>query len=96
MELARVFSEKGSKRTLRFVAWGCEESGCVGSRHDASRLKKENDDLKKGDEDAKSELDWIRLVVNADVQGGKIGRNTAASLGPVELKSAVKLLAKEA
>lgn len=95
LELARVFSEKGSKRTLRFVAWGCEESGCVGSRHDASRLKREGDELKKGDEDAKSELDWIRLVVNADVQGGKIGRNTAASLGPVELKSAVKLLAKE-
>jgi aminopeptidase YwaD len=95
MELARVFKENGTKRTMRFVAWGCEESGCVGSAHDASRLKREADELKEGDPDAKTELDGIRLIVNADVHGGKIGSNTAAALGPVELKSSVKLLAKE-
>ncbi|HUS79480.1 MAG TPA: M20/M25/M40 family metallo-hydrolase [Patescibacteria group bacterium] len=95
MELARIFKEKGSKRTMRFIAWGCEECGCVGSSHDASTLKKEADKAKADDPDAKSELDRVRLVVNADVQGGRIGSNSAAALGPVELKSSVKLLAKE-
>ena len=94
MELARVFKEKGTKRTMRFMAWGCEESGLKGSSHDVKRLKKESDEAKKDDKDKKTELDKIRLVVNADVQGGKIGKNTAAVLGPVELKSAVKILAK--
>jgi len=94
MELARIFKEKSTKRTMRFIAWGCEESGLVGSISDVKRLKKESDELKRTDADAKTELDKIRLVINADVQGGKIGKNTAAVLGPVELKSSVKLLAK--
>lgn len=94
MELARVFKEKSTKRTMRFIAWGCEESGLVGSTSDVKRLKKESDDLKKENPDVKTELDNIRLVINADVQGGKIGKNTAAVLGPVELKSSVNLLAK--
>jgi aminopeptidase YwaD len=94
MELARVFKEKGSKRTMRFMAWGCEESGLKGSSHDVKRLRKQSDEAKNEDKEKKTELDKIRLVVNADVQGGKIGKNTAAVLGPVELKSAVKVLAK--
>jgi len=94
MELARVFKEKKSKRTMRFIAWGCEESGLVGSTSDVRRLKKESDEIKKNNSDEKTELEHIRLVINADVQGGKIGKNTAAVLGPVELKSSVKLLAK--
>ena len=32
MELARLYAERGSKRTLRFVAWGAEEGGLIGSR----------------------------------------------------------------
>ena len=39
VELARVFKERGSKRTLRFVAWGSEEMGLYGSNHYAKKLK---------------------------------------------------------
>ena len=31
MELAKVFVEKGSRRTMRFIAWGAEEMGLRGS-----------------------------------------------------------------
>jgi len=95
MELARVMKQHGSKRTIRFIAWGCEESGCVGSSSDVIRLKQESDNMKKQNPDAITELDKIKLVVNADVQGAIIGTNSAPSLGPVELASSVKLLAKE-
>lgn len=85
MELARIFKEVGSKRTLRFMAWGSEEIGTKGSVHDVNRLQK----------DEKPELDKIRLVINVDVQGARLGSNTSASLGPKELAASVKLLAKE-
>lgn len=42
-----------------------------------------------------TELDRIKLVVNADVQGAIIGTNTTAALGPPDLTASVKLLAKE-
>jgi aminopeptidase YwaD len=91
MELARIYKESGSKRTLRFMAWGSEEIGCKGSEHDVNRLKKE--DGSKGDEI--SELDKVRLVINVDVQGARLGSNTSAAMGPSELAASVKLLAKE-
>jgi aminopeptidase YwaD len=91
MELARIYKEAGSKRTLRFMAWGSEEIGCKGSEHDVNRLKKDDDS--KGDE--KTELDKVRLVINVDVQGARLGTNTSAAMGPSELAASVKLLAKE-
>jgi aminopeptidase YwaD len=94
MELARVFKELGTKRTMRFIAWGCEEIGCKGSAHDVNRLKKEHDAMKK-DSDEKTEMEKIRLVLNVDVQGARLGSNTASSLGPDDLMVSVKLLAKE-
>lgn len=95
LELARVFKEKGSKRTLRFIAWGNEEMGLRGSHHYAHELKKTAEELKKKDSDEESELDRIKLVVNLDVHGALLGTNEAAVLGPTDLTASVKLLSKE-
>ncbi len=95
MELARVFKEKGTKRTMRFVAWGCEEVGLLGSREYATKLREASEKAKKEDEDAETELDRIRLCVNLDVHGALIGANASRVLGPPELTASVKLLSKE-
>ncbi len=95
MELARVFKEKGTKRTMRFVAWGCEEVGLLGSREYATKLREASEKAKKEDEDAETELDRIRLCVNLDVHGALIGTNASRVLGPPELTASVKLLSKE-
>jgi aminopeptidase YwaD len=95
LELARVFKERGSKRTMRFVAWGCEELGLLGSREYARRLREASEAAKKADEDAATELDNTVLCLNLDVHGGLIGTNSAKVLGPPELTAAVKLLSKE-
>ncbi len=95
MELARVFKEKGTKRTIRFIAWGCEEVGLLGSREYATKLREASEKAKKEDEDAETELDRIRLCVNLDVHGALIGANASRVLGPPELTASVKLLSKE-
>lgn len=94
MELARVFKEKGTRRTMRFTAWAGEEMMLLGSGHDALRLKNDDGAIKKEDPEAESELDKVKLVVNVDVQGARIGTNQASALGPPELGASVKLLAK--
>lgn len=95
LELARVFKEKEGKRTLRFVAWGNEEMGLVGSHHYARGLKKASEELNKESPDEESELDRIKLVVNLDVHGTLLGTNEARILGPPDLTASVKLLSKE-
>lgn len=95
MELARVFKEKGSKRTLRFIAWGSEEMGLDGSNLYAKKLKEENKKAKEADKDAKTELDMVKLSVNLDVHGAMIGTNVASILGPPMLTHSIKLLSKE-
>jgi hypothetical protein len=95
LELARVFKEKGSKRTLRFIAWGNEEMGLVGSHHYVRELKKTSEELKKKSSDEENELNRIKLVVNLDVHGAILGTNEAAVLGPIDLTTSVKLLSKE-
>jgi aminopeptidase YwaD len=95
LELARVFKEIGSKRTMRFVAWGCEELGLLGSREYAKKIREASEAAKKLDEDAVTELDNTVLCLNLDVHGGLIGTNSAKILGPPELTAAVKLLSKE-
>lgn len=95
MELARVFKEKGSRRTLRFIAWGSEEMGLDGSNLYAKRLKKEDKEAKEKDEKTKTELENTRLMVNLDVHGAMIGTNVAAVLGPSILTHSLKLLSKE-
>jgi len=96
MELARVFKEKGTKRTMKFAAWGCEELGLLGSRDYATKLRKASEEAKKEDEDDdQTELDRTVLCVNLDVHGGYIGTNSSRVLGPPELTASVKLLSKE-
>lgn len=95
MELARVFKEKGTKRTMRFIAFGSEEIGCEGSEAYVKWLREEHEKTKKQNPEETSELEQIKLIINIDVQGALIGSNTAAALGPPELTAAVKLLAKE-
>jgi len=95
LELARVFKEKGSKRTLRFVAWGSEEMGLDGSNLYAKKLKEDDKTAKEKDEDAETELDRHRLCVNLDVHGAMIGTNAAMILGTPMLSNSVKLLSRE-
>jgi aminopeptidase YwaD len=95
LELARVFKERGSKRTMRFVAWGSEELGLLGSRHHATALREASEKAKKEDEDAETELERVVLCVNLDVHGALIGTNSSRVLGPPELTAAMKLLSRE-
>lgn len=95
LELARVFKDRGTKRTMRFVAWGCEEIGLLGSREYAKRLREASEAAKKANEEANTELDYTVLCLNLDVHGGLIGTNSAKILGSPELTAAVRLLSKE-
>ena len=96
MELARVFKEKGTKRTMKFAAWGCEEVGLLGSRDYATKLRKASEEAKKENEDEdQTELDRTVLCLNLDVHGGFLGTNSSRALGPPELKTSVMLLSKE-
>jgi len=100
MELARIFKQIGSKRTLRFIAFSGEEQGLRGSIAYAKKLRKTDKEAKKEDKQFTlkgnlSELDKHRLVVNIDVQGALIGSNAAWISGPLDLGAAVRLLAAE-
>lgn len=99
MELARLFAERGSQRTLRFVAWGAEELGLRGSVHYIKDLKAQDKAARNAPGFVagrdQTELDQHRLCVNIDVQGALLGRNRSLVLGPRDLAAAVTLLAKE-
>jgi len=95
MELARVFIERGTKRTIRFVAWGSEELGLLGSRDYATKLREASEKDKKEDEDKETDLERHLLCINLDVHGAFLGTNACRVLGPPELTASVKLLAKE-
>ena len=95
LELARVFKEKSTKRTIRFAAWGCEELGLQGSYAYAKKLRETSDAAKKADENAVTELDNTMLCVNLDVHGGLIGTNSSTITGPPDLTAAIKTLSRE-
>ncbi len=99
MELARVFAARGSRRTMRFVAFGAEELGLRGSVHYIKELKAADKAARKEpgfvEGRDRTELEKHVLCANIDVQGALLGTNHAYTLGPSELTAAVKLLAKE-
>lgn len=100
MELARVFSRRGSKRTLRFATFGCEELGLRGSTAHVMNLKKAHAKhlAKKRGKAWKLEaspLERTRLMLNFDLQGLLLGDNYCPVGGPPELMGACKLLASE-
>lgn len=99
LELARVFADTGSWRTLRFVGWGAEELGLRGSVHYIKELKKKDGEERRAEGFVKgrdrTELEQHRLCVNLDVHGAILGQNKASILGPADLAAAVRLLARE-
>ncbi len=99
MELARIFAKIGTRRTLRFAAWGAEELGLRGSVHYVRTLKDADEKDRKAETYVKgrdkTELERHVLCVNLDVHGAILGKNVALILGPADLSAAVRLLAKE-
>lgn len=99
MELARVLSAAGSKRTLRFIAFGGEETGLQGSKHYARELLKADKRQRKSktfnDKTDKTELARHVLTFNADVHGAVLGKHNFKYSGSEDLAAAVRLLAKE-
>ena len=97
MELARVFSEKRSRRTLRFIAFGGEEMGLRGSIAYARGLKNEKPEVEtESDKTGNSALlDRIEFMVNIDVQGTRLGSNSFFGFGPPDIAASVRLLCSE-
>ena len=99
MELARVLSQVGSQRTIRFAAWGAEELGLRGSVFYIKDLKQRAKEARQAEgfvkDRDKTELEQHRLCVNLDVHGAILGQNHAIILGPADLTAAARLLAQE-
>ncbi|RLE69684.1 MAG: hypothetical protein DRJ34_00145 [Thermoprotei archaeon] len=81
MELARIFSSKKNMRTIRFIAFGAEELGLLGSRKYAESHRKD--------------LEKVKLMVNIDVQGSGMGRISAIVSGGDDIKNYIEILGKE-
>jgi len=99
LELARVFAQKGSRRTLRFAAWGSEEGGGLGSSFYLIDLKKKTLQQKQDPafipEKQKTELEKILFNVNLDVLGLSVGHNVCHALGPEALQHYIRTLSIE-
>jgi len=100
MELARVFAARGSKRTIRFATFGCEEVGLRGSTAHVENLLKAHAKHRPGKGDGwklrRSPLEEQRLMLNVDLQGLLMGENYCPVGGPPELAAACRLLSSEA
>lgn len=81
MELLRHFAANPPKRTLRFVWFGSEEVGCLGSR---AFVKKHQAGLAS-----------ILLMVNLDLGGGIIGHDRVDVMGEKDLLHHLKFINKE-
>ncbi|MCL2547957.1 MAG: M28 family metallopeptidase [Symbiobacteriaceae bacterium] len=81
MELCRYFAEHQPQRTLRFVWCGSEEYGLLGSFFHVAEHQED--------------LDKVKLVINVDVAGGFIGRNSTIVTGPQALVDVIDYLCKE-
>jgi aminopeptidase YwaD len=99
LELARVFAQQGCKRTLRFIAWGTEEGGDLGSAKYVIELKKK-DRQERADPDfvegySRTELERHIFQINLDVLGLALGSTSCSPLGPAEIGSYIHSLACE-
>ena len=99
LELARVLSAAPTRRTLRFVAFGAEETGLNGSSHYADSLAKraERQKRRRGFRSGvdKTECEQHRLSFNIDVHGSGLGRNSVWYTGAQDLGASIRLLASE-
>ena len=92
LELARLYQKRGSKRTLRFIAFDGEETGYAGSRFYARDLTIRS---RGKDKTGKSLLQKHLFCLNMDVLGMTLGFNTCFVQGPKQISTAVDLLSKE-
>lgn len=83
MELARLYAARGSRRTLRFVAWGSEEGGLLGSLGYVCRQ-------------GTSELEKHLLCISLDGLGFPLGENVCYLQAAPELGESIIALSKEA
>lgn len=81
MELARHFAENPPKRTLRFIWFGAEEMGLMGSWAHVEKQKERTNN-------------YI-FMVNVDVAGGIIGNNSASVMGSDKLVSYLDVMGSE-
>lgn len=81
MELARIFAENPPRRTLQFIWFGAEELGLFGSQAYVKEHEKE--------------LENLQLLINIDVAGGILGRNSCTVTGPEPLRAYADALGKE-
>ena len=81
MEIMRHFQDITPKRTMKFVWFGAEERGLLGSKDYVKRHKEE--------------LKNIKLVVNVDMAGVILGQDCAIVSADLSLKHMVDLLGKE-
>jgi Zn-dependent M28 family amino/carboxypeptidase len=99
MELARLYARRGSRRTLRFIAFDGEEAGFLGSRHYLKKLKEKG--ISEGEAQSfvkgrdKTEFQKHLFCLNLDVLGMALGHNTCFVLGPQEVTATIKVLSKE-
>lgn len=99
LELARIYAQRGSQRTLRFAAWDGEEAGYMGSFHYLKELKK-LDKIEREEPHFKVGLDKTTferhlLCINMDVLGMALGIDACYVSGPTDLANTVKVLGKE-
>jgi aminopeptidase YwaD len=99
LELARIFAERGSRRTLRFAAWGSEEGAGGGSLKYVLELKKAHK-LQKAAPDyvegySKTDLEKHVLNINLDVLGMSIGHNECVLQASEALENYLKALTCE-
>jgi aminopeptidase YwaD len=99
LELARVFAQRDTKRTLRFAAWGSEEAGLLGSKKYVFELKAKAKTEKEAvgfvEGVSKTELDRHIFNINLDVLGMSLGSDFATYLGEDALGAYVGAVASE-
>ena len=81
MELARHFAQNPPRRTLRFIWFGAEEMGLMGSWAHVEKQKEKTSN-------------YI-FMVNVDVAGGIIGNNSASVMGSEKLVSYLDVMGSE-
>lgn len=99
MELARLYARRGSKRTLRFIAWDAEEGGYAGSTYYARTLWQQDKVERALDEFVigrdKTELDRHLFCLNVDTVGMALGQDVCYVLGSSEIAATINVLGKE-
>ena len=100
MELARVLSQKPSRRTIRFIGFAAEETRLQGSKFYGWDLEQKAEKEKARKRfDAKydrTELEKHVFSFNIDVQGAVLGQHGFSYVGVDDIAASVRVLALEA